>query len=392
MKGKDWVWSCGNLCEKKMKCGHKCTQPCHPTYECDTKLCKATVSVKCACGRLAKTSICNRSTIRPKCNEDCKKAERNRRLREALQIGKESTTQLPYPADLLEMIGKMSLNLLSFLEKMENTLEEFIMDDTSALVKWLPSMNAPKRWLVNCVAGPMGLEVESSSPSIKTRMGRSVKITKSIMSTRPVMKLSKAVQKFKADPLSVQTTPEDHLVRCHGLRYLTGPDIKVFLKKFESKSSVFMTGEGRAIIAFTKPEIAREAMSVLINKGLKASTVAVPSSISALVGVSSKARRRRKAKRQENWDDEDETMPVNWACNVCTLLNPMTKTACNACGAPPPVRDYGASSVPKRNVEKKDESRQFVHKRNTMNFESKAEPLRTKVYISTSNPWTRLRK
>jgi len=214
------VWSCGRKCGIIRGCGHRCDAICHPTHPCPALPCRYRVKISCQCGRITREVVCGFTKMKddnadddalnkrpagaPTCDEICKKAERNRKLRLALDLDEDgkaanAVASLPFPADLLSLLSKSSPSLLSFMEKIEKTLEEFIKNDSSpSSTMWLPTMAAPKRWIVHCVAVPMSLEVESGvAIRLKNRRtttaGRSLKITKSYMSTLAKMRISVVV-------------------------------------------------------------------------------------------------------------------------------------------------------------------------------------------------------
>ncbi|GAB5368049.1 hypothetical protein AAMO2058_001284500 [Amorphochlora amoebiformis] len=365
------VWSCGEPCGRPKECGHRCMSVCHPTHPCPKVLCREKVIRKCKCGRISISELCGVKTI-PPCNEACAKAERNRRLREALGLGddgkeKGARASLPFPEDILSSISRLSPGMMAFLEKTESKLEAFVKDDTSPSTMWMPNLNAPKRWLLSCAAGPMDLQLDSSVASTKGHTGRSVRVTKSIMSAVPRVRLSQAVAKYKADPLSVQTTPESQLVRIHGLdaKFVTAPDLKSYLHRFEDKSCIFMLGEGRAVISFTKIQAAQDAAALLTKKGLYASAVPLSAPGGPPGGPKpSGNRRRRRQKAATNWDDEPTPQDAKWVCSTCTFLNPAGKHTCDMCALPRVSVTEGA-----------------------VNQGSAAPLLRTKKTIKISNPW-----
>uniref|UniRef100_A0A7S2XFN1 RanBP2-type domain-containing protein n=1 Tax=Lotharella oceanica TaxID=641309 RepID=A0A7S2XFN1_9EUKA len=206
------------------------------------------------------------------------------------------------------------------------------------------------------------------------------------MSSRPVVRLSTAVRKYRTDPALVQTTPEDQLVHLKGLEasFTTGPELKSLLKRFETKSNIFMLGEGRAVVSCTTPKAAAEAAALLRKRGLSAFTVPPVSTSGvesgAYTGPPKNTRRRRK-QQQEMDDEEFEKQPdlADWHCPQCTLINKGSASTCGVCqyervmpmpagGAPP-----GLEGV------------------DTSGNSTKAQPLlRKAAKISVSNPWALL--
>mmetsp|Transcript_21792 Transcript_21792/g.43766 ORF Transcript_21792/g.43766 Transcript_21792/m.43766 type:complete len:1009 (+) Transcript_21792:397-3423(+) len=391
-----FVWSCGMACGALRECGHPCNAKCHPTHPCPKTRCKQKIMFQCECGRIQRPGMCgdrkkgNTSAVQLECDDTCARLERNRKLREALGLGadgkeKDSRASVPFPAILLSAISTLPSSLLTFLEKTEQALEEFVRDEEGSSTLWMPSMNAPKRWLVSCVAGPMGIQVESSQ-GVRGRggSGRSVKLTKSFMSSRPMVRLSVAVRKYMADPNLVQTTPEDQLVHLRGLEasFTTGPELKSLLKRFETKANIFMLGEGRAVVSSTTAKAAAEVATLLKKRGLTAYTVPPAADVEtgAFTGPPRNTRRRRK-QQQEMDDEEFEQQPelADWHCPQCTLINKGSASACGVCQyervVPPPT---GRGPPGLEGVVSSGTS-------------TKAQPLlRKAAKITVSNPWALL--
>lgn len=63
--------SCGEICDKKLKCGiHRCKRICHRN-ECD--ICDERIEIRCCCGKNSKEIICGKEKHEFYCNEICNK-------------------------------------------------------------------------------------------------------------------------------------------------------------------------------------------------------------------------------------------------------------------------------------------------------------------------------
>ena len=115
---------------------HPCTQPCHAPSTCpETTACTAIVNLKCPCGRIQRPVPCsksvlqpngqsNRSTLQPRCTNECAVAQRNARLAEAFgianptqgtDVGRERI-QAVYPVEI-QGFAKANMGFLGIVEK-----------------------------------------------------------------------------------------------------------------------------------------------------------------------------------------------------------------------------------------------------------------------------------
>lgn len=80
---------CKSVCGQPKSCGHACLLQCHEGKPCSEIFpCNETVIVTCDCQRQSKKVTCSqRRDVILTCDEDCLRAERNRKLFEALRLG-----------------------------------------------------------------------------------------------------------------------------------------------------------------------------------------------------------------------------------------------------------------------------------------------------------------
>ena len=122
---------------------HPCTHPCHAPSTCpETTACTAIVSLKCPCGRIQRPVPCsksvlqpngqaNRSSLQPRCTNECAVAQRNARLAEAFgiaspaqgtEVGRERM-QAVYPVEI-QGFAKANIGFLGVVEK---ALAEYVL-------------------------------------------------------------------------------------------------------------------------------------------------------------------------------------------------------------------------------------------------------------------------
>jgi len=157
---------CGQKCDFRMKCGHRCNQKCHPNKDCDNTLCKQQIQVRCQCGNRFDYQICRgRTRMNIKaipCNEQCTIEERNKRFRSAFGIdikvesndnnnnnnngSKKDIHKIPYSAMELKMIIDymkkkekiVNNNVIEpiFVYEMEELFKVYIQDRTKNISKF----------------------------------------------------------------------------------------------------------------------------------------------------------------------------------------------------------------------------------------------------------------
>jgi len=150
-------------CGREMSCKHKCTKRCHGETDCWEVECEAIVKAYCSCKTTSKSLKCgelkklsNDGPYVLPCNDDCKKAERMRKIEECFQgllkyneerfghlYSNKDTTNTPNDADNNKPIIKyidtkydhstlrLARNKLSFIIEVENIIEKALKNLTS---------------------------------------------------------------------------------------------------------------------------------------------------------------------------------------------------------------------------------------------------------------------
>lgn len=158
---------CVKKCEViREQCEHPCALPCHEDSPCEPSLCRATVQVTCECGRIKKEALCfevdkmilaklekeeekkkdgetstedegklKRSPSLSqlncfKCDDECKKLERNRKVAEALEVDIDEygmnklAPTISFPCYLKEMVK----NNNDFVKSVEKVFCDLIIE------------------------------------------------------------------------------------------------------------------------------------------------------------------------------------------------------------------------------------------------------------------------
>ncbi|KAF8872738.1 hypothetical protein BD779DRAFT_1613762 [Infundibulicybe gibba] len=158
------VLPCGKARKLCLPNTHPCTHPCHAPSACpeDTP-CAASVTLTCPCGRLTQTARCGRSTVHPtrthpalKCGPECRVAQRNARLAEALGISDDGAKGkgVVYPE---EVMGFARANA-RFLSVVERAFKEFVEGEKRTQV--LPHMPPERRKFVHDLASVYRMDTQ----------------------------------------------------------------------------------------------------------------------------------------------------------------------------------------------------------------------------------------
>ena len=162
---------CQQVCGKPKKlCGHPCEQPCHAPSTCkEDKACPFKVMITCDCQRKKEEVRCNaRAGISEpagrqnslKCDDECARLERNRKLALALHISDEhSDDHVPYSTTTL----KMYLEDVGWAHKQEEILRLFAADDDERRYRFKP-MKKRQRAFIHSIAEDFGFDGESLDP------------------------------------------------------------------------------------------------------------------------------------------------------------------------------------------------------------------------------------
>ncbi|PHH72480.1 hypothetical protein CDD80_4504 [Ophiocordyceps camponoti-rufipedis] len=158
---------CLQLCGKtKLFCDHPCQNPCHGQTPCDeSTACTSKATVSCPCGVRQQEVRClasssNATPSRPdiKCDDECLRLERNRRLATALNIDPSSHTNdhVPYSDTTLRLFREN----VSWSESQEREFRVFARSANEVRLRYKP-MSSPYRQFLHVLAQDYGLESRS---------------------------------------------------------------------------------------------------------------------------------------------------------------------------------------------------------------------------------------
>ncbi|KAL3964157.1 hypothetical protein ACCO45_001161 [Purpureocillium lilacinum] len=158
---------CEQVCGKtKLFCEHTCQNTCHGQTPCnETAACSAKAVVSCPCGGRQQEVKCLASSSNPtptrpeiKCDDECLRLERNRRLAAALNIDPSSHTNdhIPYSDATLKLFKEN----LSWAEAQEREFRVFSKSPDEVRMRYKP-MSATYRQFLHLLAEDYGLESRS---------------------------------------------------------------------------------------------------------------------------------------------------------------------------------------------------------------------------------------
>lgn len=162
---------CQQECGKPKKtCGHPCEQPCHAPSVCkEEKACPFKIIITCDCQRKKEEVRCNARAGVPdppgrqnslKCDDECARLERNRRLAVALNISDDHTDDhIPYSVTTLNMY----LENTTWTHEQEEIMRIFAADDNERRYRF-KSMRPRQRAFVHSLAEDFGFDSESVDP------------------------------------------------------------------------------------------------------------------------------------------------------------------------------------------------------------------------------------
>lgn len=162
---------CQQECGKPKKtCGHPCEQPCHAPAACkEDKPCPLKVIITCDCQRRKEEVRCNVRAGVPdppgrqtslKCDDECARLERNRRLATALNIPDDHTDDhVPYSATTL----KLYLENVAWCHEQEEILRIFAADEDEKRYRFRP-MRPRQRQFIHNLCEDFGFDGESLDP------------------------------------------------------------------------------------------------------------------------------------------------------------------------------------------------------------------------------------
>ena len=160
---------CAQSCGKELSiCGHPCTAPCHFPQPCkEEKPCSQKLFVTCECQRIKQEAKCNASrhgegnlkkTL--KCDEECARLERNRKLALALHVDPEhQNDHVPYSDATLNMYHQNA----TWAATQEKQLRLFAADAEENRLRFKP-MPRNQRAFIHSLAEDFGFDSESMDP------------------------------------------------------------------------------------------------------------------------------------------------------------------------------------------------------------------------------------
>lgn len=161
---------CRQTCGKELSvCGHPCTAPCHAPSPCkEDKPCPHKILVTCECQRIKQEAKCNASKNSDgnlkktlKCDEECARLERNRKLALALNIdpATHQDDHIPYSADTLKMYQENS----TWAAAQEKVFRLFAANPDEKRLRFKP-MPAHQRAFLHSIAEDFDFDHESMDP------------------------------------------------------------------------------------------------------------------------------------------------------------------------------------------------------------------------------------
>ncbi|KAF2669679.1 hypothetical protein BT63DRAFT_455667 [Microthyrium microscopicum] len=198
-----WITSprCGEVCNKKLKCGyHRCQKQCHTAGECEdsTKPCTQAcgkakschhpcslschspfpckedtpcahkIFITCPCQRLKTETRCSATRASPgnnektlTCDEECLRLERNRKLQLAFNIDAATHTDdhIPYSTDTIQLY----LDAPVWAATQEKAMRAFAVDPDQKRLRFKP-MKRNQRAFIHALAQDFGVDSESMDP------------------------------------------------------------------------------------------------------------------------------------------------------------------------------------------------------------------------------------
>ncbi|KAK6707515.1 hypothetical protein SNK04_008498 [Fusarium graminearum] len=168
----DALAGCEQLCGKaKPLCGHSCQSVCHGQTACnESTACQVKMTVKCPCGNHKKEFKCLASTSNPtpnrpevRCDEECERLDRNRRLAAALNIDPATHTNdhVPFSDDTLKLYKQFS----KWGDEQESQYRVFAANKDEVRLRYEPMKNVSRQFL-HLLAEDFGFESKSEDHDI----------------------------------------------------------------------------------------------------------------------------------------------------------------------------------------------------------------------------------
>ena len=164
--------TCQQACGKPKKaCEHPCEDQCHAPFPCrEEKPCSHKIFITCPCQTLKVEARCNASKHDPegngkkelKCDDECARLERNRKLALALNIDQSTHTDdhVPYSQDTLNLYQE---NGTQWAQQQEREFRVFSSAEEEKRLRFKP-MSSLQRAFIHALAEDFGLDSESMDP------------------------------------------------------------------------------------------------------------------------------------------------------------------------------------------------------------------------------------
>jgi transcriptional repressor NF-X1 len=161
---------CSQPCRKqKRHCEHFCADPCHAPFDCkEDKPCQGKTLITCECQNRKQEVKCQATQNNPwpkreplKCDDECLRLERNRRLADALNIDPATHTDNHVPYSDTTM--KMYKENVNWAETQERQFRLFASAADEKRLAFKP-MQPNQRAFIHSLAEDFGLDSESQDP------------------------------------------------------------------------------------------------------------------------------------------------------------------------------------------------------------------------------------
>jgi transcriptional repressor NF-X1 len=206
---------CGQLCGKELTvCGHPCMSSCHAPTPCkEEKPCQHRILVTCECQRIKQEAKCNASKNSEgnlkkalKCDEECARLERNRKLAVALNIdpATHQDDHIPYSAGTMKMYQEHS----TWAAVQEKAFRLFAANVEEKRLRFKP-MPANQRAFIHSIAEDFGFDSESLDPEPHRHVSifKTPRFVMAPMKTLAECARIRAVQRVSAPQSTVSTLP-----------------------------------------------------------------------------------------------------------------------------------------------------------------------------------------
>ncbi|KAF2141781.1 uncharacterized protein K452DRAFT_198758, partial [Aplosporella prunicola CBS 121167] len=161
--------SCQQACGKEKTCGHPCSNTCHSPYACDeSKPCQYKVLITCPCQHNKQEAKClamkdSKGNLEKtlKCDDECARLERNRKLALALNVDPEAhkDDHIPYSAETLSLFQQN----VQWAQTQEREFRVFATSPEEKRLRFKP-MPSHQRAFLHALAEDFGLDSESMDP------------------------------------------------------------------------------------------------------------------------------------------------------------------------------------------------------------------------------------